>query len=242
MFLKFDFNVFLLGNSNGILSIQHIECESLGNLKDYFLADGFRVSEILVTKQKLPDRIDDFNAIVILGGPISANDDFEYLKKEMQIVINSIKLEIPILGVCLGSQIIAKSCGAKIFSGPKKEIGWGKVDITDSGKNSLFKGIDERKINVFHWHGDTFELPADAAALSYSDLYIQSFEYKTAFGIQFHLEVTQQMILEWMQVYQKELLSEKIDKQDILFDIDNKSKNLASYLKIVYNNFRSLIR
>lgn len=237
MFLRSSFDIFLLRNSNEILSIQNIECESLGNLKNYFLEGGFKVYEVLATRQKIPDRIDNYDAVILLGGPMSANDSYEYLKKEKQIVIESIKLKIPVLGICLGSQIIADSVGAKVYRGSKKEIGWGSVEITDIGKTSLFKGISEKEIQVFHWHGDTFDLPNEAKTLSFSNLYTQAFEYKTAIGLQFHLEVTEQMILEWIQIYQKELFSEKIDKNDILFDIDSKVKDLDRYSKIVYNNF-----
>ena len=239
MLLSFHHNLILLGNSNEILSIQNIECESLGNLKDCLLEDGFKVTELLTVKQKIPDRIDNFDAVIILGGPMSANDNFEFLKKEIQVVVDTLKLKIPVLGICLGSQIIAKSLGSRVYRGSKKEIGWGSVDISDIGKSSLFKGIDNRKMQVFHWHGDTFELPNNAKTLSFSDKYIQAFEYQTAFGIQFHLEVTKQMILNWMQEYQQEIFNEKINENDILFNIDNKVKDLNKCLKIVYNNFIS---
>lgn len=239
MLLSFYLNLILLGNSNEILSIQNIECESLGNLKDCLLEDGFKVTELLTVKQKIPERIDNFDAVIILGGPMSANDNFEFLKREIQVVVDSLKLEIPVLGICLGSQIIAKSLGSRVYRGSKKEIGWGSVDISDIGKSSLFKGIDNRKMQVFHWHGDTFELPNNAKTLSFSHKYIQAFEYQTAFGIQFHLEVTKQMILNWMQEYQQEIFNEKINENDILFNIDNKVKDLNKCLKIVYNNFIS---
>ena len=125
--------------------------------------------------------------------------------------------------------------------GPKKEIGWGFVDITDDGKNSLFKNIPDNKILVFQWHGDTFVLPENADILSTSSLYIQAFKIKTAFGIQFHLEVTEQMILEWIKEYQTEIIDENIDKQDLIFDMEKKVKELNKYSKIVYKNFISLI-
>jgi GMP synthase (glutamine-hydrolysing) len=242
MFLKWNIVIIILSNSSEVLSIQNIECESLGSFKDFLLSDGFRITKVLSTKQKIPGNIKDFDAIFILGGPMSANDKYEYLKKEQQLVVDSLQLEIPVLGFCLGSQIIANSCGGKVYKGSKKEIGWGSVDITDVGKNSLFKDVIDKKIEVFQWHGDTFDLPNDAKTLSCSDTYIQAFEYKTAFGIQFHLEVTKQMILEWMQEYQQEILDEKINKQDLLFNIDDKVKELNKYSKIVYDNFKLLLR
>jgi GMP synthase (glutamine-hydrolysing) len=242
MFLNWNIIVIILSNSNEFLSIQNIEYESLGKFKDFLLSDGFRITEVLSPKEKIPANIKNFDAIFILGGPMSANDEYEYLEKEQQLVVDAINSKIPVLGICLGSQIIANSCGGKVYKGLKKEIGWGPVDITEAGKGSLFKGVDNRKIEVFHWHGDTFYLPNDAKILSYSDVYTQAFEYKTAFGIQFHLEVTKSMILEWIQEYQQEILDEKINKQDLLFNIDCKVKELNKYSKIVYDNFKLLLK
>ena len=242
MFLNWIIIIITLGNSNEILSIQNIECESLGRFKDFLLSDGFKITEILSHKQKIPLNVKNFDAIFILGGPMSANDDYEYLKKEQQLVVEAIESEIPVLGICLGSQIIANSCGGKVYKGLKKEIGWGKVDITKEGKYSIFKGFDNKKIDVFQWHGDTFDLPEGATILSYSDVYIQAFEYKTAFGIQFHLEVTKEMILKWIKEYQQEILNEQINKQDLLINIDNRIKELDKYSKIVYDNFKLLLR
>lgn len=85
-------------------------------------------------------------------------------------------------------------------------------------------------------------MPSEAKILSYSDVYIQAFKYKTAFGIQFHLEVTKPMILEWIQEYQQEILDEKINKQDLLFNIDDRVKELNKYSKIVYDNFKLLLK
>jgi GMP synthase (glutamine-hydrolysing) len=241
MFLNSILIIIILGRSNEILAVQNIACETLGNLKEFLLSDGYIISEILASKQKIPETIDNFDAIFILGGPMSVNDNLEYLIKEEQLIVNSIELGIPVLGICLGSQILANSCGGKVQKGSKKEIGWGFVDITDYGKNSLFKNIVDDTIPVFQWHGDTFVLPENATVLSLSKLYIQAFEYKTAFGIQFHLEVTEKMILDWIQEYQKEIQDTNVDKEELVFEIEKKVKKLNRYSKIVYENFTSLI-
>jgi GMP synthase (glutamine-hydrolysing) len=230
----------MLGRSNEILAVQNIACETLGNLKEFLLSDGYRISEILASKQKIPENIENFDAIFILGGPMSVNDNFEYLMKEKQLIVNSIELGIPVLGICLGSQIIANSCGGKVYPGKKKEIGWGFADITEYGKNSLFKNVEDKTISVFQWHGDTFALPASAHILSLSSLYTQAFKFKTAFGIQFHLEVNEQMIFDWIKQYQTEIQEENVDKQELVFELEKKVKELHRYSKIVYKNFISL--
>jgi GMP synthase (glutamine-hydrolysing) len=240
MFLKFILAKGVLGNSNEILSIKNIPCETLGSLKEFLLSDGYRIREVLAPKQEIPENIKKFDAIFVLGGPMSVNDDYAYLKKEKQLILNSIKLGIPILGICLGSQLIANSCGGKVYPGAKKEIGWSYVDITDEGKNSLFKNISDKKIQVFQWHGDTFVLPENAKVLSFSSLYTQAFNYKTAYGIQFHLEVTELMIVDWVEKYKKEIMSENLDKRELIFNVNKKVGELKRYSKIVYNNFMSM--
>jgi GMP synthase (glutamine-hydrolysing) len=240
MFLWLISSKWILGNSNEILSIKNTRCETLGSLKEFLLSDGYRIREVLAPKQGIPENITKFDAIFVLGGPMSVNDDYVYLKKEKQLILNSIKLGIPVLGICLGSQIIANSCGGKVYPGSKKEIGWSCVDITAEGKNSLFKNIFDNPIQVFQWHGDTFVLPENAKVLSSSSLYTQAFKYKTAYGIQFHLEVTEMMIVDWIEKYQKEIMSEQLDKQELIFNVNKKVKELNKYSKIVYKNFMSM--
>jgi len=94
---------------------------------------------------------------------------------------------------------------------------------------------------VFHWHGDTFTLPSDAEILSESDLYIQAFRFQNALGIQFHLEVTKDMIQNWIREYQKELKKEKISEASIFNDIDKKVSELKKISKTVYENFKVMI-
>ena len=231
-----------MGNSNEILAIQNIYCEPLGVLKDYLLSDGFGITEILSEKEKISEDIEKFDAIFILGGPMSVNDYTDSLIKQKQLVINSLKMDILIFGIYLGSQIIADSCGGNVFQGSKKEIGWKTVDITDEGKNTLFKNISFNSIPVFQWHTDTFSLPLDAKVLSVSDLYIQAFKFKNAIGIQFHLEVTKRMIFSWIKEYVYEFNDRNENKFKITNDIENKTKDLHMYSKIVYDNFISLVK
>jgi GMP synthase-like glutamine amidotransferase len=241
MFLKRILTIVALGNSNEILSIKNISCETLGSFEKFLLSDGYRIKEILAPKQAIPENIGDFDAIFILGGPMSANNRLGYLMKEKQLIAKSLGVGIPILGVCLGSQLIAESCGGKVYPGTVKEIGWDFVDITEEGKKSLFKNFSEKKIRVFQWHGDTFVLPEDSSVLSSSDLYLQAFRHKSAYGVQFHLEVTSKMILDWMQEYREEMMNENIDKQEMLSGIEKKVEELHRYSEMVYKNFISTI-
>jgi GMP synthase-like glutamine amidotransferase len=211
-------------------------------MKNYLLSDGFKVKEILATTKTIKSQnLPDYDAVFILGGPMSVNDNLDYLLEEKKLINSSFNLGVPIFGICLGSQLIASSCGGKVYRGPKKEIGWGEVRITSKGQSSIFDKIIGSKIRVFHWHGDTFSLPSEADVLSESDLYIQAFRFKNAFGIQFHLEVTKNMIENWIRKYDKELKNEKISRDGFLIDIDRKVSELERNSKIVYENFKSTI-
>ncbi|HKX97149.1 MAG TPA: type 1 glutamine amidotransferase [Candidatus Nitrosocosmicus sp.] len=231
-----------MGHTNQILCIKNISIETLGNMKNYLLSDGFKVKEILATTKTIKSQnLPDYDAVFILGGPMSVNDNLDYLLEEKKLINSSFNLGVPIFGICLGSQLIASSCGGKVYRGPKKEIGWGEVRITSKGQSSIFDKIIGSKIRVFHWHGDTFSLPSEADVLSESDLYIQAFRFKNAFGIQFHLEVTKNMIENWIRKYDKELKNEKISRDGFLNDIDRKVSELERNSKIVYENFKSTI-
>ncbi len=231
-----------MGNSNKVLSIQNISIEKLGNFANFLLSDGYEIEEVLAPEESLPQNLKDFDAIFILGGPMSANDPLDYLLQEKLLIQKSIDQGIPLLGICLGSQLIASSCGGKVYRGPKKEIGWGEVNVTMDGRKNLFKHIPQDQIDVFQWHGDTYTLPDTISILSTSDLYIQSFAFKTAYGVQFHVEITKDMVLDWIQKYQKELKDERIVVNDLILDIDKRISELSKISYIVYKNFMSLIK
>jgi len=214
----------------------------LGNIKSYLLSDGFKVREILSTKETIQSQnLPEYDAIFILGGPMSVNDNFDYLLEQKKLILSCFNLGTPFFRICLGSQLIASSCGGKVFRGPKKEIGWGEVRITSKGQSSIFGNLRDNKIRVFHWHGDTFTLPKEAEILSESDLYIQAFRFKNAIGIQFHLEVTKNMIQNWIRKYHKELKNENLSSDGLVKDIDRNVSEVQKLSKIVYTNFKSMI-
>jgi len=152
---------------SNILVIQNSKIETLGNLKYLFESDGFNLQTILATNEKIPQ--DNFLALIILGGPESANEKFDYLKNEMNLIKKFTEQKKPVLGICLGSQLIAKIFGAKVFPGPKKEIGFYN-DLQINNNSRLFEGF-QNPFTVFHWHSDTFDLPIGAQRLVSSTNY-----------------------------------------------------------------------
>jgi GMP synthase-like glutamine amidotransferase len=228
--------------SKKILSVQNTDIETLGTLEALFRSDGFQIEEIKAQEYSIPINPDQYNAIVILGGPMAVYDNLSYLTREQELIRNAIKTEIPVLGICLGSQLIAQAIGGRVYKGPKKEIGWFDVTLTDYGLKSMFNGIKHKTLRVFQWHGDTYDLPAGANMMASSILYPQGFRFGSAVGIQFHLEVDGEMIQRWLQEYREEINRHHINPKDIT--LYNETKNIADLndaCKVVYSNFSKLI-
>jgi GMP synthase-like glutamine amidotransferase len=227
-----------------ILSIQNIDFETLGTLEELIHSDGYQIENIEAQTDTIPSKADGYVAIVILGGPMAVYDEtnYQYLSKEQELIRDAIKNEVPVLGICLGSQLIAQATGGRVYRGPKKEIGWFNVTLTSNGHESLFKGIKTKTVRVFQWHGDTYDLPSTANIMAFSNLYPQAFKVGSAIGMQFHLEVNRKMIERWIQEYSQEINKEHIKSDDIL--LPNKAKEIRdSYdrCKVVYSNFSKMI-
>ncbi len=217
--------------------MQNIECETLGTLEKLLRSDGLDIETVLAPSEYVPDSAKQCAGIVVLGGPMSVYDKHPYLQKEQRLIKLAMKDSVPVLGVCLGSQLIAQAAGGRVYRGKKKEIGWHNVSITPAGRGDIFAGIDRSKDpRVFQWHGDTYDLPGNATVLAKSDLYPQAFRIGTAVGIQFHLEVNRIMIERWMEEYAAEMNSENIREEDILPKAGD-IEDLSSKCLQVYRNF-----
>ncbi len=220
-----------------VLLVQNTRIEGSGYLGELLQKDGFDITSVNAKHEKLPDK--DFSLVVILGAPESANDDLPYLQAEQQLIKKLVEKNTPVLGICLGSQLIAKTFGAKVFSGPKKEIGFYN-DLQISNNSEFFSGFDN-PFTVFHWHGDTFDLPEGAIRLASSEHYPnQAFQYKSAVGLQFHLEVNEEMVNLWLDNTEEKLQKiPYIDPKKIRSDIDENISIVKSNMKNFYNNFKS---
>lgn len=140
-------------------------------------------------------------ALIVMGGPQSVNDDREYLREERRLIEATLRAGQPILGICLGAQLIAKALGARVYRNPVKEIGWFPLHFTEAAAGDpLLAGLPN-PLTVLQWHGETFDLPAGATHLASSErCRNQSFRFGSqVYGFQFHLETTPDMIADWCQ-------------------------------------------
>jgi GMP synthase-like glutamine amidotransferase len=222
---------------SNVLVIKNAGLEGPGTIGDMLESDGYFLEIISAKRQKIPAL--DHSMVIILGAPQSANDDLQYLKEELELIRTAAQKNIPTLGICLGSQLIAKAFGARVYPGPKKEIGFYHNIIHDkTAKSSLFSGLSD-PFTVFHWHGDTFEIPTGGQRLAYSDLYNQAFQYKSTVGVQFHLEINSDMIKSWLDHTQENLNLPYLDPQRIRSEIDTHMDLVQKNMKIFYKSFKS---
>jgi GMP synthase (glutamine-hydrolysing) len=186
-----------------VLVLQHIACEPPGVFEDVLRERGAELHRVELDEgEALPDWR-EFDAIVAMGGPMSANDDAElpWLIGERRLIGEAARAGVPFWGVCLGVQLLAASLGARVYPGPAPEVGILPVALTLDGlTDPVFAGLP-RELLTLQWHGDTFDMPHGAVRLAGSPDYPnQAFRYERAYGVQFHLEVSAEMAREWATV------------------------------------------
>lgn len=175
--------------------LQHVAFEDIGSMKDWLDAKNADVTYTRFYESAELPLLDNLDLIIAMGGPMSVNDEEElpWLVAEKQFVREAIERGIPTIGICLGAQLMASAMGARVYPGKKKEIGWFPITAV-ANTSDAFRFPQET--TVFHWHGETFDLPAGAVHLARSKgCEHQAFQLgRNAFGLQFHLETTPQSL------------------------------------------------
>ena len=176
--------------------LQHVSFEGLGAIEPWLEASGYEITHTRffeTTGLTDPNGID---LLIVMGGPMSVNDekDFPWLKQEKEFISEAIGMKIPVLGICLGAQLIASALGAMIYRNPEKEIGWFPINGISSSGDSSFRFPSSTM--AFHWHGETFDLPTGAVHLASSEACLnQAFQVgNSVIGLQFHPEVTPETV------------------------------------------------
>lgn len=222
-----------------VLIIMHVESEGPGTLGTFLESVGARIHTIrLHAGEALPESADAFHAVVSMGGPMNVYDEdtYPYLKDETDFLHRAVHAGIPCLGVCLGSQMIAKAAGAEVELSVAKEIGWDTVTLTSDGRNdTLFQGLPET-IDVLQWHSDMFHVPEGGTLLAGSEICPhQAFRYRNAFGLQFHVEVNEEILSDWFKD------SHEVDLSEILRRYASLRNDLQDRAGKIYRNFWSVV-
>ncbi len=222
-----------------ILVVKHVEQEGPGVLAKSFENAGWELVTVELGRgDALPDKLDDFAAVLLLGGPMNVYEEeaYPFLKREDSFIKEVLREEIPFLGICLGAQLLAKACGAPVLKAAQKEVGWYSVELTKKGRQDRLFRQCRGPLTVFQWHEDTFEVPEEGTLLATSEVVRnQAFRVGScAYGLQFHVEVSEDMVRTWLR-------DEKdIDGGKILGDGDTFKEAFEQQAAAIFRNFRKL--
>ncbi|MBD3380069.1 MAG: type 1 glutamine amidotransferase [Candidatus Omnitrophica bacterium] len=230
-----------------IIYIKNISIEGPGLIGDFFdNADHPSVTIDLYQGDRLPQSPEGTDGIIVLGGPMNVYEEgkYPYLSEECKFIRKAADRGIPFMGICLGAQLLAKTFGAAVKRSPVPEIGYYTAELTEKGREDpLFSGMGE-VMRVFQWHEDTFDIPPDGEALAAGELCPnQAFRIGDhAYGLQFHFEVTSEMVKRWIKEYSEEgkEYSEKAGK--LLEDEKNFRKTLENEAYRICRNFENIMR
>lgn len=234
-----------------LLVFQHVAHEILGTLDPLLRSYGFRnrYYNFGRTPEAQPS-VEGYHGLIVLGGPMNVDqtDSHPHLEAEIHAIRQALERDIPVLGICLGAQLIARALGSPVTVNPQKEIGWYDVAISDEGaRDPLFSHFN-RSEKIFQWHGDTFAIPDGAVQLASSQTCAnQAFRYgDKVYGLQFHLEVDQPLVERWLAipVHQQEIASLEGDVclEQIRADTAEHSDRLRQLSDRCFTSFIELFR
>lgn len=204
-----------------VIVVQHIQCEAPGTIAEVLEGRGIPVRTVRVfDAEPVPPETGEAAGLVVMGGPMSVYEQARYpfLRDETRLLEAALRAEIPVLGVCLGSQLLASVLGADVRPGVQKEIGWHPVWLSRAAVDDPLWKTAEPRFTGFHWHGDIFDLPAGAVSLASSELTAcQAFRYgQNAYGLLFHMEVTEKIISDMVRDCSDELRQAAVNGGEIL--------------------------
>lgn len=217
------------------IALRHIHFEDLGTLETVLFDHGYEIQYIDPTLGELKNlEMQHTDLLVVLGGPIGACDEeaYPFLSDELILVQQWLQAQKPILGICLGAQIIARALGAEVYSMGVKEIGFSPLTLTPSGKESPLMALEG--IPVLHWHGDQFNIPNGGTHLASTPVGTnQAFSIGThVLGLQFHLEADTNKIEQWLVGHASELAQAQLDPQAIRADAAQFGAPLAAAARL----------
>jgi GMP synthase (glutamine-hydrolysing) len=221
--------------------IQHHPVENLGGIADALEGAALAWQYVRVFDgQPVPTDMKGAGGLILMGGPqgVYESDRHPFLRDEMRLIEDALKNSRPVLGVCLGSQLLAAALGAKVYKGAHREIGWHRVRLSPEAKNDrLLVGVPEQ-FTAFHWHGDIFDVPRDSVVLASSEMTpIQAFRHgDKAYGFLFHLEVTEASVRAMVREFTDEAKHASL-RADVLAGIEDNVESLSEIAETVFGRW-----
>ena len=221
---------------------RHLVCQPPGYLGEYLQARNIPWEMVCVDEDHpIPERTDDVSALVFMGAAVSVNDPLPWVEGELRLIRRALEQELPVMGVCFGAQLMSKALGGSVSRGSGMEIGWHPLERVEPDLQGWFETLPQR-FDAFHWHADTFSLPEGSNHVLRSDCFAhQGFILgEHHLGMQFHLEMTQEMVKQWVERYGSDLqlCSDCGQTADsILHDLDARVARLHRMSDLVYGEW-----
>jgi GMP synthase-like glutamine amidotransferase len=192
--------------------------------------------------EKVPARPEDFSGLVFMGGPMSVNDDLPWIPPVLELIRQAVVVQVPVLGHCLGGQLMSKALGGSVGRNPIKEIGWGEIEVADNAQARAWFGTDVKRFESFHWHGETFSIPPGAVRIMGNrNCENQGFVLGGNLGMQCHVEMTQDLIDSWCKSGADEIAQAKspaVQKPDEMRrDMEKKLVSLRAVANRLYDRW-----
>jgi GMP synthase (glutamine-hydrolysing) len=227
--------------------LEHTQAERLGVIAEGLAREDVEARPVRIfAGEPIPSTLDGIGGLVVMGGPMGVYEHQRYgfLRAELRLIEQALAREVPVLGVCLGSQLLAHTLGAHVAPAPQKEIGWFPVTISEHAPRDTLLADVEPSFVPFHWHGDAFDLPAGAVPLAASTgTPLQAFRYgSNAYGFLFHMEVTEDIVRAMVDEFSGEITAAKVDRQTLLDGIDEFLPRLESIGEMVFGRWAALVR
>jgi len=226
--------------------LQHHPAENLGAIADALESAALAWQYVRVFDgHTVPADMKGAGGLIVMGGPeaVYQLDRYPYLRAEIALIENALKASRPILGVCLGSQLLAAALGANVRRAAHREIGWYPVTLRPEAKDDrLLRGLPEEFV-ACHWHSDMFDLPTGAVPLASSELTeLQAFRYENAWGLLFHAEMTQRIVAALVSEFGEGLKRLGIDGDEILASTPRHLANLSKISETIFGRWAAPIQ
>lgn len=184
-----------------VVIFRHWPTEGPGYFATYLDHAGIPWRLIALDKgEAVPSRAGEFSGLVFMGGPMSVNDSLPWIAPLLDLIRSAVAADVPVLGHCLGGQLMAKALGGSVTANPVKEIGWGEVEVSDNSEAREWLGRELTRFEAFHWHGETFTIPPGAVRIMSNRICEnQAFVLGKHLGMQCHVEMTRELITSWCE-------------------------------------------
>lgn len=225
-----------------VVVFRHAQCEGAGYLGNFLNQKAIPWHEVRIDlEQTIPESVEQYSGLVFMGGPMSVNDPYPWIPKAIHLIQEGIKRDLPVLGHCLGGQLISKALGAIVTKNPVEEIGWGELRVHENADAKKWFGQTKQFLG-FHWHDETFSLPQGATRLLSSKYCLnQAYAVGKHLAMQCHVEMTGELVQQWYQCWEDQVenaTSPAVQtKQEMLGNLSERIENLNQQADALYSQW-----